>query len=171
MDDTVIRLMTSRDWPIVKEIYEQGISTGIATFEAQAPSWEDWNSTHLESCRLVALRNELILGWAALSMVSSRCIYGGVTEVSVYVAAASQQAGVGTDLLKRLIIESEKNKVWMLNASLFPENKASLKLHKKLGFREIGYKEKVGKMSYGIFKGEWKNNILLERRSENIGIE
>lgn len=171
MDDIVIRNMISSDWPEVKDIYEEGLSTGIATFEVQAPAWKDWDIEHMNSSRLVASRNDLILGWAALSPVSSRCIYAGVAEVSVYVAASAKRTGIGTILLKQLINESEKNGIWTLNASLFPENESSLKLHKKLGFREIGYKEIVGKMSYGIFEGEWKNNILLERRSEYVGIE
>ncbi|MGI9547225.1 MAG: GNAT family N-acetyltransferase [Flavobacteriaceae bacterium] len=159
-----IRPMLASDWPLVSQIYDQGIATGYATFETGVPNYETWDQNHLSSCRLVAEREEIVAGWAALSEVSSRCVYGGVAEVSVYVGNPFQGLGIGKLLLQHLIIESEKEGLWTLQAGIFPENTGSIRLHEKIGFRKIGYREKVGKLN-----GEWKDNLLFERRSLIVG--
>jgi phosphinothricin acetyltransferase len=148
----------------VKEIYLEGIATGHATFETDAPSWEVWDDAHLGFARLVARDGQKISGWAALSPVSRREAYAGVAEVSVYVAANDRNAGVGRALLEALITESEKNGIWMLQAVVFPENAATIALHLRCGFREIGRRERIGKLN-----GVWRDTILLERRSPLIG--
>ncbi len=160
-----IRPMETTDWPSVSRIYEEGIATGFATFETTIPSYESWNAAHMNSCRIVALDNEKILGWAALSPVSSRCVYGGIGEVSVYVGKDSRGKGAGQLLIKALIKESEAEGLWTLQSGIFPENEGSVELHKKLGFRYIGKRERVGKLH-----GVWKDNLLFERRSEIVGI-
>jgi phosphinothricin acetyltransferase len=161
-----IRPMTDSDWPAVSEIYGDGIATGYATFETELPSFETWDQNHLRSCRLVAERAEMVAGWAALSPVSGRCVYGGVGEVSVYVGSKFHGMGIGKLLLKHLIMESEKNGLWTVQSGIFPENRASIKIHEKLGFRKIGYREKVG-----MLHGEWKDNLLFERRSRKVGLD
>jgi len=153
------------DWPPVREIYAEGIATGDATFETAVPDWEQWDAGHLRQCRLVARDESNILGWAALSPVSRRPVYAGVTEVSVYVAAAARGKGVGKALLTALIDRSEQNGIWTLQASIFPENQASITLHKALGFREVGRRERIGQRD-----GRWKDTVLLERRSGVAGI-
>lgn len=151
-------------WEKVKQIYESGIATGIATFETQAPTWEKWTLAHLKFGRLVAIQDKKVVGWAALSPVSDRCVYGGVAEVSVYVDPLFKGQGIGKRLLRSLIAESEENGIWTLQASIFSENEPSLRLHQGVGFRVIGYRERIGKLW-----GEWKDNILLERRSSTTG--
>ena len=158
-----IRQMRSSDWSAVAEIYKEGIATGMATFETEIPSWKQWDENHLDSCRWVATNQGKILGWAALSGVSSRCVYGGVAEVSVYVAAMARGNKVGEQLLMKLITDSEKQGYWTLQSGIFPENLASIKLHEKLGFRKIGYREKIGQLA-----GVWLDNILMEKRSKTI---
>ena len=165
-------------WPAVREIYREGIATANATFETEVPDWEKWDSSHRKDCRLVALEPRAegvsevliplegvhVLGWAALSPVSSRRVYAGVAEVSVYVAAAARGRGVGKALLQSLVQESEKNRVWTLQAGIFPENVASLSLHKSCGFREVGVRRRVGRL------GEtWRDVVLMERRSATVG--
>src|SRR6185369_2041150 len=141
----------------VKEIYEHGIATGNATFQTEAPPWEEWDKSHLATCRLVALNeDESVIGWAALTPVSGRCVYAGVAEVSVYIHPDRRGKGVGKRLLEELIKQSEKNNLWTLQAGIFPENTASLKLHEQLGFRKIGYREKIGKM-----KNVWRDTVQL----------
>ncbi len=162
----LIRNMQASDWEQVRQIYTEGIATGLATFETNAPNYEDWDSAHVSSCRLVAEEDGAILGWAALSPVSSRCVYGGVGEVSVYISANSRGKGVGKQLLQQLIEESEKGGFWTLQSGVFPENKASIKLHEKVGFRYIGKRERVGKIH-----GVWKDNLLFEKRSRKVGID
>ncbi|MEL7118367.1 MAG: N-acetyltransferase family protein [Bacteroidota bacterium] len=164
MGITKIRPMLSGDWQAVKKIYESGIATGIATFETAAPDWEHWNVGHLKFGRLVAIIDDKLVGWTALSPVSSRCVYGGVAEVSVYIDGAYRRKGLGKRLLNQLIIESEQNGIWTLQAGIFTENTASVKLHERVGFRMIGYRERIGKLN-----GRWKDNILLERRSKVVG--
>ncbi len=164
--ELVIRNMEIKDWENVSRIYRLGIDTGIATFEKEIPSWNTWDTAHLKSCRLIAENDHKIVGWAALSPVSGRCVYGGVAEVSVYVDISYNNKGIGTRLLQELIKESEKNGIWTLQSGIFPENKASIQLHKKLGFREIGFREKIGKKD-----GVWYDNVILEKRSKTIGID
>lgn len=158
--------METGDWEQVRSIYLEGISTGQATFETEAPDWEKWNSSHLPLCRLVARRGELLAGWAALSLVSSRRVYSGVAEVSVYVAESFRGLGIGLDLLNALVNCSEQHGIWTLQAGILAENESSLTLHKKCGFREVGRRERIGKL------GEtWRDVILLERRSKIAGQE
>ena len=156
--------MDKADWPAVSDIYTQGIATGYATFETEVPSFEEWNKNHLSSCRLIAERSGEVAGWAALSPVSGRCVYGGVAEVSVYVANKFHGLGIGKVLMKHLILESEKAGLWTLQSGIFPENVGSIKLHEKVGFRKIGFREKVGKLH-----GNWKDNLIFERRSKVVG--
>jgi phosphinothricin acetyltransferase len=140
-----IREFNNEDFHAVKKIYQHGIDTGNATFQQTAKSWEEWNNTMLVCCRLIATENNQILGWAGLSAVSSRQVYSGVAEVSVYVAEHAQGKGVGQKLLSQLVLESENNNIWMLQAGIFPENIGSIALHKKNGFRQLGIREKIGK--------------------------
>ncbi len=158
--------MQPSDWPAVREIYAQGIATGNATFETDLPGWEKWDANHRQDCRLVARSGDSsMFGWAALSPVSGRCVYGGVAEVSVYVATATHGRGVGKALLNALIEQSEAAGLWTLQAGIFPENIASLALHKSLGFREVGIRQRIGKLG-----DHWRDVVLLERRSVKIGI-
>jgi phosphinothricin acetyltransferase len=152
-------------WESVREIYLEGIATRNATFETEAPSWQTWDEKHLQCCRFVALAGKEVCGWAALSPVSSRCVYCGVGEVSVYVAARARGQGVGRLLLERLISASERAGFWTLQAGIFPENAASLALHKACGFREVGRREHIGQLD-----GLWRDTIFLERRSSVVGI-
>jgi L-amino acid N-acyltransferase YncA len=156
--------MRPEDWAKVRTIYLEGIATGHATFETEAPSWESWDAAHVAFARLVARDGQRITGWAALSSVSRRQAYAGVAEVSVYVAANQRNAGVGRALLDALISESERNGIWTLQAVVFPENAATIALHLWCGFREVGRRERIGKLN-----GEWRDTILLERRSALIG--
>jgi phosphinothricin acetyltransferase len=158
-----LRELTHEDWPAVKAIYEQGIAGGNATFEAEAPSWEDWDKTHLEGHRLVALQGGEVVGWAALAPVSERCVYAGVAENSVYVADESQGRGVGRALLEELIRGAEATGIWTIQTSIFPENRASLALHERCGFRVVGTRERIARRD-----GVWRDTVFLERRSEVV---
>jgi phosphinothricin acetyltransferase len=158
-----IDIMRDEDWSRIRTIYEEGIATKNATFETEVPEWDEWDKEHLKTCRIVARNGQNVSGWAALSPVSSRCIYSGVAEVSVYVSSQYRGNGIGKLLLRKLIENSENSDIWTLQAGIFPENQSSIELHKKLGFREVGYREKIGKLD-----GIWRNVILLERRSKNI---
>jgi phosphinothricin acetyltransferase len=164
-------------WPAVREIYREGITTGNATFETELPDWEKWDAGHRKDCRLVALEpfekdSEFVIplerltvvGWAALSPISARRVYLGVAEVSVYVADGARGRGVGKALLQALVRESEANGIWMLQAGIFPENKASLALHKSCGFRKVGVRHRIGKLG-----DKWRDVLLLERRSTTAG--
>jgi L-amino acid N-acyltransferase YncA len=166
-----ITKMIPEDWEQVKLIYQEGILTGNATFENDAPDWDKWDSCHIPACRFVARLGAEIFGWAALSPVSNRCVYSGVAEISVYVKKKYQKQGVGNTLLAAIINASELDGIWTLEAGIFPENTKSINLHKKYGFREIGRKMKLGKMVYGPYKGVWRDVFLLERRSKTVGID
>jgi len=155
-----IHAMSPEHWPTVRKIYLEGIASGNATFETTAPDWEHWNANHHEFARLVAVKNEEVIGWAALSRVSTRQAYQGVAEVSVYVAVDSHGIGLGRTLLEELIKDSESHGIWTLQASIFPENTASVALHLKCGFREVGRRERIAQL-----KGVWRDTILFERRS------
>jgi len=152
--------MAAADWPAVRAIYLEGIATGNATFETEAPSWERWDAAHLPHCRLAAREAGAMLGWAAISAVSSRCVYRGVAEVSVYVAERARGRGVGRALLEALVRESERQGIWTLQAGIFPENEASLELHRRCGFRVVGRRERIGELA-----GQWRDVLLLERRA------
>ncbi|RZL16813.1 MAG: N-acetyltransferase family protein [Hymenobacter sp.] len=158
--------LTAAHWPAVRAIYEQGIATGNATFETQAPEWEAWDRAHLAHSRLVAVDEAgTVLGWAALSPVSSRCVYGGVAELSIYIAAEARGQGVGRQLLESLIADSETHGIWTLQAGTFEENTASIALHTQAGFRLIGHRERIGQ-----HHGMWRNTVQLERRSPTVGV-
>jgi phosphinothricin acetyltransferase len=158
-----LRELRPNDWPAVRAIYEEGIRGGDATFETETPSWERWDAAHSQ-LRLVAERDGSIVGWAALSPASARHCYRGVGEVSVYVAGEARGAGVGRELLARLVELSEQAGYWTLTAGVFPENEASLRLHKACGFREVGMREGVGEQ-----RGVWRDVVWLERRSTLVG--
>ena len=159
-----IAAMKEDDWPAVLEIYRQGIATGNATFETELPSWQNWDAGHLRHCRIVAHDGPAVLGWAALSPVSTRQVYEGVMEVSIYIAEGARGRGIGRALLQELIQQSEASGIWTLQAGIFPENVASVELHKSCGFREVGRRELIGKM------GEhWRDTVQLERRSKTLG--
>jgi L-amino acid N-acyltransferase YncA len=160
-----IRAMRRDDWPAVRNIYSEGIATGNATFETEIPEWSKWDQSHLQDCRLIAQDSEQILGWAALSPISSRHVYSGVAEVSVYVAAETRGRGVGKMLLQSLVEHSERCGMWTLQAGIFPENAASIALHKSCGFREVGLRRKLGQRG-----GVWRDVLLLERRSSTLGV-
>jgi L-amino acid N-acyltransferase YncA len=152
-------------WPEVRAIYEEGIATGNATFETSVPDWQTWNAKHLDAARLVARRDGQVLGWVALSPVSSRCVYSGVAEVSIYVAASAQGQGLGKSLLRAAVAGSEEAGIWTLQAGIFPENLASIALHKSCGFREVGVRDRLGRLA-----GVWRDVMLLERRSNIVGV-
>jgi phosphinothricin acetyltransferase len=156
-----IRAMTKEDWPAVKAIYEQGIATRRATFETEAPSWDTWDAGHLAEPRLVAERDGEVLGWAALSPVSRRPCYAGVVEESVYVAEQARGQGVGIALLGRICADAEASGAWTIQTSIFPENVASIELHRSCGFRVVGTRERIGQLD-----GSWRDTVLMERRSQ-----
>jgi phosphinothricin acetyltransferase len=157
--DFTIRPMGESDWSSVRAIYLQGIATGNATFAGTAPEWLAWDASHLPSCRLVADAGITILGWAALSPYSRREVYSGVAEVSIYVAEFARGQGIGAALLSALITESEEQGIWTLQAGIFPENEASIQLHRWSGFRIVGTRERIGQMN-----GRWRDVVLMERR-------
>jgi len=162
--DFVIEKMKNEDWSAVKSIYEQGIATGDATFEAEAPDWEHWDKSHLRDCRLVAKVGDEIIGWFALSLISERCVYKGVAEGSLYVKSSTRGQGVGKALLQVAIEESERIGIWTMQSGTFPENKASIAMQKACGFRLVGVRERIGCMD-----GKWRDVVLMERRSKVVG--
>jgi L-amino acid N-acyltransferase YncA len=156
--------MQPDDWPAVREIYEQGIATKQATFETAAPSWEEWDANHFVDLRLVAEVDGTVIGWAALSPVSRRACYAGVAEESVYVAEEARGRGVGTALLDRLLAGADEAGFWTIQTSIFPENVASIALHKRCGFRVVGTRERIARLD-----GTWRDTVLLERRGDLAG--
>jgi phosphinothricin acetyltransferase len=158
--------MTQKDWEGVAKIYLEGINTGKATFQTEIPSWEAWNNGHINSCRLVARLDDQVLGWGALSPTSSRCVYAGVAEVSIYISEEHRGQGVGKAILEALVKVSEEKGFWTLQSGIIRENTASIGLHNSCGFRKIGIRERVGKMS----NGQWHDVVLMERRSNTVGI-
>ncbi len=157
--------MTEQHWPAVRDIFAQGIATGNATFETSVPEWTEWDARHLPTCRLVALRCEGVLGWAALSSVSVRHVYRGVAEVSVYIAERARGQGIGLELLEALITESERNGIWTLQAVIHATNSISIHTHEKAGFRIVGTREHIG-----CLHGRWLDTVLMERRSRIVGV-
>jgi L-amino acid N-acyltransferase YncA len=160
-----IEALAPADWPEVHAIYLEGIATGLATFETEVPAWEEWDSAHLPG-RLVARSDAQILGWAALAPVSRRHCYSGVAEVSVYVRGTERRRGVGRVLLEALILESERQGLWLLQGATFPDNAASLRLQASCGFRVVGRRERVARLH-----GTWRDTVLTERRSPVVGID
>ncbi|URZ04672.1 GNAT family N-acetyltransferase [Clostridium felsineum] len=164
--DYNIREMKAEDWEAVAKIYSEGIDTGKATFQSELPNFEEWDKGHMKNCRIVACDGENILGWAALSPASSRCVYKGVAEVSIYIGEAYRGKGVGKNILNTLVKLSEENGLWTLQSGIIKENTSSIALHRRCGFRDIGIREKIAKMP----NGTWHDTVLMERRSTFIGI-
>lgn len=159
MVHVIIDRMRATDWEQVRAIYLEGIRSGHSTFETDAPSWERWDEGHLQIARFVMRDGDTVLGWAALSPVSKRDVYRGVAEVTVYVSENAHGQGIGRELLEALIDESEKSGIWTLQASIFPENTASVQLHLRCGFREVGRRERIA-----MLNGVWRDTLLFERR-------
>jgi L-amino acid N-acyltransferase YncA len=166
---TVVPLRAEH-WPGVERIYAAGIATGHATFEAEPPTWEQFDGGKLPGQRLVALEDGGVVGWAAASGVSDRCVYAGVVEHSVYVDPAAAGQGLGRRLLDALVASTEAAGIWTIQSGVFPENVASLALHRAAGFREVGTRERLGRMTYGPMAGQWRDVVLLERRSDLVGL-
>ena len=163
--DIVIQPMTPADWPAVRRIYADGIATGNATFETQAPDWDAWDRNHLPSCRLVARRDGAVVAWAALSPVSSRACYAGVAEHSIYVDEAHRGLGIGKILLAEFVRQAESAGFWTLQSSVFPENRASIAIHLACGFRVLGRRKRVA-----MLDGVWRDTVIVERRSAVAGV-
>jgi|ERR1019366_1223157 phosphinothricin acetyltransferase len=157
--------MTKQHWNAVREIYGQGIATGNATFETSVPDWKEWDERHLPTCRLIARRDKKVRAWAALSRVSSRRVYDGVAEVSIYIAEEARGHGIGSKLLNALVEASEQNGIWTLQAGILAENAVSIRLHQRAGFRIVGTRERIGCMD-----GRWRDTVLMERRSAVVGV-
>jgi len=161
---------TERDWPPIERVYQEGIATGNATFTTQAPaSWGEWAKGKILSCCLVAKLDDRVVGWAALAAESERPAYTGVAVVNIYIERDLHGQGLGTRLLQALIDASEEAGIWTLEARIFPENVASLELHRRHGFREVGIRERIGLMHIGPHQGKWRDVVLLERRSSRAG--
>jgi L-amino acid N-acyltransferase YncA len=161
---TIIPL-SEEHYPAISAIYMEGIESGNATFETKSPDWEMWDKGHIAHSRIVAMVDGQVAGWAALSSVSGRCVYGGVAEVSVYIGKDFRGTGIGTALLFELINQSEQNGLWTLQSGIFPENTSSIKIHERCGFRRIGYRERVGQLA-----GRWRDTVQFERRSKIVGV-
>ncbi len=163
----IIRAMTSDDWAFVRSVYEEGIATENATFETEAPDWKTWDAGHIQCCRVVGLDDGgKVIGWAALTPVSNRCVYSGVAEVSVYVAQSARGHGLGRQLLQRLVKDSEIQGIWTLQSGILAENEASIRLHLTCGFRLVGKRERLGKLNR-----QWRDVVLMERRSKQVGVD
>jgi phosphinothricin acetyltransferase len=158
----VIDQMSLSDWEQVRAIYLEGIRSGHSTFETDAPTWDQWDASHLSIVRLVIRNGDRVVGWAALSPVSKRHAYRGVAEVTVYVTENNRGQGLGRVLLEQLIEAAERNGIWTLQASIFPENTASVELHLRCGFREVGRRERIA-----MLNGVWRDTLLFERRSKD----
>ena len=151
--------MREEDWPSVAAIYREGIEGRLATFETEVPDWSVWDEAHLREHRLVARTGDEVVGWAALMPVSRRAVYAGVVDLSVYVTASARGKGVGRALLAALVERARADGLWTLQAGVFPENEASLALHRSLGFRDVGVRERIGRLD-----GVWRDVVLLELR-------
>jgi|SRR6185369_5451110 L-amino acid N-acyltransferase YncA len=159
MPEMKLRSMLPEDWPEVRRIYLEGIASGNSTFQTEAPTWEQWDANHLQACRLVAVQGGSVVGWAVIAAISARPVYRGVAEVSVYVTSSVHGQGVGNALMQELVSASERHGFWTLQAGIFPENVASLAVHAKAGFRQVGRRERMGQLH-----GVWRDVVLVERR-------
>lgn len=167
VSDVVVRPMRESDWPGVCRIYAEGIATGQATFEVEPPDWRRFDASRLANHRLVAQAPDVgILGWAAASAVSGRPAYAGVVEHSIYVSEAARGRRIGSLLLRSLIASTEEDGIWTIQASVFPENEHSLRLHLAHGFRVVGRRERIARMAHGPAAGRWRDTVLIERRSQ-----
>lgn len=155
--------MLDSDWPAVSRIYQEGMDTNLATFQSECPTWKEWDDSHLKDCRLVITKDGEVLGWAALTAVSGRCVYAGVAEVSIYIAQDCKGQGAGKVLLLELLGCSEENGYWTLQSGIMQDNTASIRLHESCGFRMVGYREKIGRDRFSV----WRNTVLMEKRSES----
>ncbi|WP_256365766.1 GNAT family N-acetyltransferase [Virgibacillus sp. Bac332] len=164
IDSIIMEYMKKEDWPEVRDIYIEGIKTGNATFDTEPPTWDEWNSKYLQTCRLVVREHGRVVGWAALLPISSKKAHAGVAELSIYLGAKSRGKGLGRRLMEFLVAESEAAGFWTLQSGVFPENVGSIYLHEKAGFYEVGIRKRIGKLD-----GVWRDVILLERRSKVIG--
>lgn len=164
-----VRPMSADDWPAVHRIYAEGIATGQATFESEAPDWDQFNKSRLSAHRLVAeAAGRGVLGWAAVSSVSARPVYAGVVEHSIYVSATAQGIGLGSSLLQALIESTEREGIWTIQSSIFPENEASVRVHLANGFVIVGRRQRIARMTHGPLAGQWRDTLLVERRSPVI---
>jgi phosphinothricin acetyltransferase len=163
----IVRDLVAADWPAVAEIYGQGIAAGDATFETTVPTWEAWDEARDPRCRIVAERDGLVVGFAAVSPVSKRPAYAGVREVMVYVAESARGAGVGGVLMRELVARTETVGIWTLQASIFPENVASIRAHERVGFRTVGQRDRIGRSH----DGRWRDTVVVERRSPSVGAD
>lgn len=165
--EIIIEKMKETDWLEVASIYLEGINSGNATFQTEVASWNEWDKNHCKNCRIVMKSDTKVIGWASISKISQREVYSGVGEVSIYFASKYRGKGLGKELLEALISRSEQYGYWTLQSGIFPENKASLALHKKCGFRELGVRKNLGRS----VSGEWRSVVFLERRSEKVGVD
>ncbi|MFJ8064525.1 GNAT family N-acetyltransferase [Psychrobacillus sp. NPDC096426] len=164
INDLVIDEMLETDWEQVKTIYIEGIQSGNATFQTKAPTWNEWNAVHFQKCRFIARMGREVVGWIAISPISSRESFAGVAEISIYLTNTIKGMGIGSKLLEALVKDSEQLGFWTLQAMIFPENQGSINLHKKFNFKEVGTRQRIGKLN-----GVWRDVVLLERRSEKVG--
>lgn len=168
----IVEPMTEEHWPAVRTIYQAGIDTGHATFESAPPAtWEAWHQQRVKDMSLVAIEDDVVRGWAALTPGSGRCVYAGVADVSIYVAPEVLRHGIGRLLLATLVARSEAHNFWTLTAGIFPENLASIRLHEAEGFERLGVRRKLGKMSFGPMAATWRDVLALERRSTTVGVD
>ena len=163
----IFRPMAPEDWPAVAEIYRQGIESGNATFETEVPAWGSWDAARSPECRIIAEADAETVAFASLSPVSRRCVYEGVREVMIYVAEAARGQGVGGKLLRRLVDDTEARGIWTLQAGIFPENAASIRIFERCGFRILGTQERLGR----FHDGRWRDVVLMERRSRVTGMQ
>ncbi len=166
----VVAPLAREHWRAVERIYQEGIATGHATFESAPPSAEDFFATRLAEHRFIAVESAHVVGWVAATPVSTRAVYAGVVEESIYVAAEAQGRGIGRVLLSALLESTDRAGIWTVQSSIFPENEPSLLLHEGLGFRRVGVRERIAKMNYGPLAGRWRDTVLVERRSPVAGL-